>query len=53
MVCVTPGRVNWVPNAAAEAKKDVTPGITTDSIPSFCRLSICSLIAPKIVGSPS
>ena len=31
---------------AADAKNDVTPGTTIDSIPSFSKLSICSLIAP-------
>jgi len=27
MVCVTPGRVSCVHNAAAEARNDVTPGM--------------------------
>jgi hypothetical protein len=46
IVCVTPGSVNCIPSAAAEAKNAVTPGTTTDFIPFFSKLSICSLMAP-------
>jgi len=46
IVCVTPGNVNCVPSAAAEAKNAVIPGTTIDSIHFFPKFSICSLIAP-------
>ena len=46
IVCVIPGKVSCVPSAAADAKNDVTPGTTIDSISSFSKLSICSLIPP-------
>ena len=53
MVCVTPGSVSCVPSAQAAARNAVTPGTTTHLTPAPSSASICSLMAPYIVGSPS
>ena len=51
-VWLTPGRVYSFFRAAAVARKELTPGMTSYSIPMRERASICSRCAPKIAGSP-
>ena len=53
MVWVTPGRVSWVRRAAVDASMAVTPGTMAHATPFSSRLSICSRMAPYMVGSPS
>ena len=51
-VWLTPGSVYSARAAAAAAQKELTPGVTSYSMPSASSLSICSRIAPYIDGSP-